>query len=438
MSAVAATAERARERSQDPRVDGVLERLLRLYPRAIDLDIGRLQRLLDKLGNPERRLAPVLHVAGTNGKGSTCAFARAIAEAAGLRTQVYTSPHLIDFNERIRLTHGLVSPSALADTLETVERANAGAPITVFEVITAAAFMLFAAEPADLCILEVGLGGRGDATNVIDGPAACAITSISIDHREFLGDSLTGIAAEKAGIIKPGVPVVTGAQTPEVLSVIADHAAAQEAKLFARDRDWAIEPGRDGLRFADAAGDLSLPWPSLAGQHQHDNAGIAIASLRASGLAIAPAAFARGLSRAEWPGRMQRLTGSLAAALPAGWELWLDGAHNPGAGVALVPHLAGWTDRPLHLVVGMKQGKDAAEFLKPLLPYAKSVWAVAEPDQYLALSVSDVVAASGGVAKSGGTVAEALAKLTNVEGSAPARVLVCGSLYLAGALLRRS
>jgi dihydrofolate synthase / folylpolyglutamate synthase len=438
MSAVAATAERARERSQDPRVDGVLERLLRLYPRAIDLDIGRLQRLLDKLGNPEGRLAPVLHVAGTNGKGSTCAFARAIGEAAGLRTQVYTSPHLIDFNERIRLTQGLVSPGVLADTLEMVERVNAGAPITVFEVITAAAFLLFAAEAADLCILEVGLGGRGDATNVIGRPAACAITSISIDHREFLGDSLTGIAAEKAGIIKPGVPVVTGAQAPEVLSVIAGQAAAHEARLFERDRDWTIEPGRNGLRYADAAGDLSLPWPSLAGAHQHDNAGIAIASLRAAGLAIPPAAFARGLSRAEWPGRMQRLTGSLASVLPAGWELWLDGAHNPGAGVALVPHLAGWTDRPLHLVVGMRQGKDAAEFLKPLLPYAKSVWAVAEPDQYLALPVSDVVAASGGVARTGGTVAEALAKLAKAEGPAQARVLVCGSLYLAGALLRRA
>ena len=433
-----AVAERIRERSQDPRVDGVLERLLRLYPRAIDLDMGRLQVLLDKLGHPEQRLAPVLHVAGTNGKGSTCAFARAIAEAAGLRTQVYTSPHLIDFNERIRLTHGLVETVALGDTLEAVERVNAGAPITVFEVITAAAFLLFAADPADLCILEVGLGGRGDPTNVVERPAACAITSISIDHREFLGDSLTGIAAEKAGIIKSGVPVVTGAQAPEVLAVIAEHAARQRAPLFARNRDWTIEPSRDGLRFADAAGELSLPWPSLAGVHQHDNAGIAVAALRTSGVAISSDAFARGVTRADWPGRMQRLGGSLAAALPQGWELWLDGAHNPGAGVALARHLASWTDRPLHLVVGMKQGKDAGEFLKPLLPYAKSVWAVAEPDQYLALPVSEVIAASGDVARNGGTVREALAKVAAMEGSAPARVLVCGSLYLAGALLRQS
>jgi dihydrofolate synthase/folylpolyglutamate synthase len=430
-------AERARERSQDPRVDGVLERLLRLYPRSIDLDMGRLRVLLGKLGHPERRLAPVLHVAGTNGKGSTCAFARAIGEAAGLRVQVYTSPHLVDFNERIRLTQGLVEPVVLAETLEAVERVNAGAPITVFEVITAAAFRLFADDPADLCILEVGLGGRGDATNVVARPAACAITSISIDHREFLGDSLAGIAAEKAGIIKPGVPVVTGEQAPEVLAVIADHAQARGAPLFARGRDWTIAAGAAGLRYADAAGALALPWPSLAGAHQHDNAGIAVAGLRATGLAIAEGAFAQGLAQADWPGRMQRLGGALAAMLPEGWELWLDGAHNPGAGVALAPHLAGWADRPVHLVVGMKQGKDAAEFLKPLLPYAASVWAVAEPDQHLALSVPEVIAASGGVARTGGTVAEALARLVASEASAPARVLVCGSLYLAGALLRR-
>jgi dihydrofolate synthase/folylpolyglutamate synthase len=438
MASLALAANPARERSQDPRVDGVLERLLRLYPRAIDLDMGRLRVLLEKLGHPERRLAPVLHVAGTNGKGSTCAFARAIAEAAGLRTQVYTSPHLVEFNERIRLTHGLVATEALADTLETVERVNAGAPITVFEVITAAAFLLFANDPADLCILEVGLGGRGDATNVVERPAACAITSISIDHREFLGDSITGIAAEKAGIIKPGVPVVTGAQGPEIMAVIATHAARHGAPLFARGRDWTIEPAGDGLRFADAAGEVSLPWPSLHGAHQHDNAGIAVASLRASGLALPASALARGVARAEWPGRMQRLGGALAAELPRGWELWLDGAHNPGAGVALAHHLASWTDRPLHLVVGMKHGKDAAEFLKPLLPFAASVWAVAEPDQYLALPVDEVVTASGGVARAGGTVAEALAKLAAAEASGPARVLVCGSLYLAGALLRRN
>lgn len=429
---------RERERSQDARVDGVLERLLQLYPRAIDLDMGRLHVLLGKLGHPEQRLAPVLHVAGTNGKGSTCAFVRAIAEAAGLRAQVYTSPHLVDFNERIRLTTGLVSHARLAETLEAVERANAGAPITVFEVITAAAFVLFAADPADLCILEVGLGGRGDATNVIERPAVCAITSISIDHRDFLGDSLTGIAGEKAGIIKFAVPVVTGAQTAEVLDVIAGRAAEKGAPFFARNRDWTITPEAKGLRFVDARSVLTLPPPSLAAPHQHDNAGIAVAALRASGLPIPDSAFAHGLARAEWPGRMQRLGGSLEALLPPGWQLWLDGAHNPGAGVALAQHLAGWRDRPLHLVIGMKQGKDAAEFLKPLLPFAQTVWAVAEPDQYLALPVPEVIAASGGVAREGGTVAQALRKVADAEASPEARILVCGSLYLVGSLLRRS
>ena len=239
----------------------MLGRLLALYPRAIDLSLERLQTLLDRLGNPERSLAPVLHVAGTNGKGSTCAFARAIATAAGLQVQVFTSPHLIDFNERIRLTDGLVSHAALADALETVERVNAGAAITVFEVITAAAFLLFAADPADLCILEVGLGGRGDATNVIARPVACAITSISIDHREFLGDSLTGIAAEKAGIIKPGLPVVTGLQTPEVLAVLARVAAGKNSPFLARDAVWSITAEGDGLRYTDIQGDLVLPKP---------------------------------------------------------------------------------------------------------------------------------------------------------------------------------
>ena len=435
---MASLAIRERERSQDPRVDGILERLLRLYPRSIDLDMGRLLGLLGKLGNPHQRLAPVLHVAGTNGKGSTCAFARAVAEAAGLRTQVYTSPHLIDFNERIRLSGGLVSQQRLADTLETVERVNAGAAVTVFEVITAAAFVLFAEDPADLCILEVGLGGRGDATNVIERPAACAITSISIDHRDFLGDSLTGIAGEKAGIIKSGVPVVTGAQKPEVLDVFIQRAAERGAALLARGRDWTVAPGPFGLDYHDQHGPLSLPWPSLAGPHQYDNAGIAVAALRASGLMIPDRAFERGIGRAEWPGRMQRLAGPLARLLPDSWELWLDGAHNPGAGVALAAHLATWRDRPLHLVIGMKQGKDAAEFLKPLLPFAASVWAVAEPGQHLALSVADVVAASGGIARPGGRVAETLAALGAEQGSGPpARVLICGSLYLAGALLRQ-
>ncbi len=411
----------------DSRIEPIIDRLHSLHPRLIDLSLDRLLRLLASLGHPEQRLPPVIHVAGTNGKGSTCAFVRAMAEAAGSRVHVYTSPHLIRFNERFRVAGQLVSDTELAAVLELIEQDNGGQAITVFEVITAAAFQLFAAHEAELCVLEVGLGGRGDATNVIT-PAACAITSISLDHRDLLGDTLEAIAAEKAGIMKPGVPVVTGAQDPVVLDVLQSCADRVGATLVTRGRDWTIEPSGDGLRFADAAGSLDLPMPSLPGQHQIDNAGIAVAALRAASATMAPA----GLARAEWPGRMQRLTGRLASMLPAGTELWLDGGHNPGAAVVLSEVLRGWRDRPTHLVVGMKRSKDVAEFFRPLLPLAASVWAVQEPHQHEALPVDQVIAASGGVAQPGPTVAEALRQLP----PGPARVLICGSLYLAGEVLK--
>lgn len=412
-------------------VEPIIERLHGLYPRLIDLSLDRLQRLLAQLGHPEDRLPPVIHVAGTNGKGSTCAFMRGIAEAAGWRTHVYTSPHLVRFNERIRIAGRLVTDEALSEALERIEAINAGAPITVFEVITAAAFMLFAEVPADLCLLEVGLGGRGDTTNVIARPAICAITSISMDHAEMLGDTLTLIAAEKAGIIKPGVPVVTGAQQPEVLAVLQAHADAAGAPLLARGRDWTIGQQGEGLRFSDGAGMLDLPMPSLPGPHQHDNVGIAAAALRVRG--PVPDAAWSGVAHAEWPARLQRLHGRLAAALPDTWELWLDGGHNPGGGTALAQHLRSWSDRPVHLIVGMKQSKDAAEFLRPLLLHAATVWAVQEPEQHLALSIPDIVAASGGIARPGPTVADALRQLPRGQSS---RVLVCGSLYLAGEVLK--
>ncbi len=411
----------------DGRIEPIIDRLHSLHPRLIDLSLDRLLRLLATLGHPERRLPPVIHVAGTNGKGSTCAFTRAMAEAAGSRVHVYTSPHLVRFNERFRVAGRLVSDAELAATLELIEQENAGQAITVFEVITAAAFQLFATHPADLCVLEVGLGGRGDATNVI-APAACAVTSISIDHRELLGDTLEAIAAEKAGIIKPGIPVVTGAQEPAALAVLQGTADRVGARLSARFRDWTIDASAGGLRFSDAAGSLDLPAPSLPGQHQIDNAGIAVAALRAAGSAMVPA----GLAAAEWPGRLQRLTGRLAAMLPAGTELWLDGGHNPGASIILADILRGWSDRPTHLVVGMKRSKDVAEFFRPLLPLAATVWAVQEPHQHEALPVDQVIAASGGVAQPGPTVIEALARLP----AAPSRVLICGSLYLAGEVLK--
>jgi len=417
------------------RIDGIITRLHDLHPRLIDLSLDRLRRLLTALANPEQRLPPVIHVAGTNGKGSTCAFLRAMAEAAGMRVHVYTSPHLVRFNERIRIAGRLVSDADLAAALEEVEAANAGAPITVFEVITAVAFHLFAATAADLCVLEVGLGGTGDATNVILPPAACAITSISLDHRELLGDTLALIAREKAGIMKPGVPVTIGSQPNEVMEVLLAEAERIGAPVLLRKRDWQAEATRDGFRYADADGTLMLSAPSLPGAFQIDNAGIAIAALRASGLNVQAAAIKAGIASAEWPARLQRLRGKLARLLPPDWELWLDGGHNPGAGIVLAEHLAHWADRPVHLVIGMKQAKDTAEFLRPLLPLATSAWAVAEPGQHAALPVEAIIAASGGIARHGPTVADALAALARIGGEG--RVLICGSLYLAGEVLKR-
>jgi dihydrofolate synthase / folylpolyglutamate synthase len=417
------------------RIEGVVARLHALHPRLIDLSLDRLLILLGKLGNPQRRLPPVIHVAGTNGKGSTCAFVRAMAEAAGHRVHVYTSPHLVRFNERIRIAGTLVSDAVLVAAMEQVEQVNGGAPITVFEVITAVAFHLFAATPADLCVLEVGLGGRGDATNVIDRPAACAITSISLDHRELLGETLAVIAGEKAGIMKSGVPVAIGAQPDEVAGVLLAEAARIGAPARLRDREWHVVPDALGFRYGDGGGRLALPLPSLPGAFQLDNAGIAIAALRASGLVIPDAAIAAGIAAAEWPARLQRLHGRLAGLLPPGWELWLDGGHNPGAGVVLAEHVRGWADRPVHLLVGMKQSKDSEQFLRPLLPFATTLWAVAEEHQHDARPVEAIVAASNGIARPGPHAADALRAVAQEPG--PGRVLICGSLYLAGEVLQQ-
>ena len=307
------------------RIEGIVARLHGLHPRLIDLSLDRLRDLLAKLDHPERRLPPVMHVAGTNGKGSTCAFLRAMAEAAGQRVHVYTSPHLVRFNERIRVAGELVSDEALAAALEHVEQVNAGAAITVFEVITAVAFHLFAQTPADLCVLEVGLGGRGDATNVIDRPAACAITSISLDHRELLGETLAVIAAEKAGIMKPGVPVAIGTQPAEVLDVLLAAAERVGAPVRLRDRDWHMACGplqRRERRPRPAAAVAAGRVPARQCRHRHRRDACV-----GAGRWMPPAS-----PRAEWPARLQRLHGRLAALLPADWELWLDGGHNPGAG----------------------------------------------------------------------------------------------------------
>ncbi|MHC0614361.1 bifunctional folylpolyglutamate synthase/dihydrofolate synthase [Komagataeibacter oboediens] len=421
------------------RTGQILERLNRLYPTLIDLSLTRLETLLARLGHPERHLPPVVHVAGTNGKGSTCAFMRAVAEAGGWRVHVLTSPHLVHVTERFRIAGQIVTESELAGVLEEIEQVNAGAPITVFEVLTAAGFMLFSRHPADLAIVEVGLGGRCDATNVLRNPVACAITAISMDHEAFLGNTLGAIAGEKAGIIKPGVPVTTGRQPAEVMAPLTRTAHDLGSPLWRRDHEWSITPAPDGasLRYHDRHGTLDLPLPGLRGAHQIDNAGLAIATLRASGLPLPPQAWA-GIAHARWPARMQRLSGHLAALLPPGWELWLDGGHNPGAGEVLAQVMDEWTDRPTHLVIGMKQTKDATGFLAPLLSRAASIQAVAEKNQHLAQPVADIIAAAGGRATAGPTLHDALTHLTVAAGpdAAPARVIICGSLYLAGVALQ--
>jgi dihydrofolate synthase/folylpolyglutamate synthase len=408
------------------RYDASLDRLHNLYPKLIDLKLDRLVRLLGDLGNPHLRLPPVIHVAGTNGKGSCCAFIRAIAEAAGLRVHVYTSPHLVRFNERIRLAGELVSDEVLSAALDEIEAVNAGNQITVFEAITAAAFLLFARVPADLCVLEVGLGGKFDATNVVAAPRVAAITAISLDHQDFLGDRISVIAAEKSGIIKPGTIVVTGRQAPEAFAEILRAAEVNGARLLARGRDWEVAETPGGLRY----GDMELPKPALLGAHQADNAGIAIAALQASGLLIPRAAYAAGLGNAEWPARLQRLLGAVRGLAPRGSEIWLDGAHNPAGALALAAQMDEW-DGPTTLVLGMKQSKDVVEFLAPLIPRAAKIFAVAEPGQHLALPVEKIIEASGGVAVAGPDVAGALAQLRGAT-----RVLICGSLYLAGEVLK--
>ena len=416
------------------RADAIVARLHMLYPKLIDLSLDRVLRLLHDLGDPQLRLPPVIHVAGTNGKGSTCAFLRAVGEAAGWRVHVTISPHLVHLRERFRISGTLVSDEVLSDTLEEIEQVNGGQPITVFEALAAAGTLLFARTPADLCVVEVGLGGRYDATNVVPQPAACAITSISLDHQEFLGDRLDRIAWEKAGIVKPGRPVVTGAQPSEVAAVLRASAAEAGAVLSERGRDWEVSLQGSRLRYQDAAGVLDLPLPALPGAHQLDNAGVAIAALRVSGLSTPEAAYA-GIADAEWPARLQRLHGRLASLLPADMELFLDGGHNAGAGLALAAQLRAWADRPVHLVVGMKMSKDATAFLRPLLPHAASVWAVQEAGQHLALPVPAIVEASGGVALVGPDIAGALSKIRSGMGG-QARVLICGSLYLAGEALK--
>jgi dihydrofolate synthase/folylpolyglutamate synthase len=425
----------------------VVARVSALHPSQIDLNLDRINRLLERLDHPERKLPPVIHVAGTNGKGSTIAYLRATLGAAGLRVHAYTSPYLVRLNECIRLGRAgggvLVGDDELRDALERCERANAGAPITVFEIKTAAAFCVFAQNPADALLLEVGLGGRLDATNTIEKPLASVITPVSMDHTEFLGTTLNSIAGEKAAIIKRGVPVISAEQADEAMAVIEAQASRMRAPLSAAGQQWHVSIERGRLVYQDDRGLMDLAAPKLFGRHQFDNAGLAIATLRAiDTFKISPAAFEAGIVGAEWPARMQRLaSGRLVELAPAGSEVWLDGGHNAEGGrvaAAALGDLEERVSRPLVIIAGMMANKDASGFLANFAGLTRHIIAVAIPDQDNAMPpdrLADAVRQLGMRVEIAAGVDAALRTLAGLAYDVPPRILITGSLYLAGHVL---
>ena len=420
---------------------------MRLHPRSIDFGLERTERLLAAMGSPERKLPPIVHVAGTNGKGSLVAYLRSMAEAAGYRVHAYTSPHLVRFNERIRVAGQLIDDEALDAILTECEAANKGEPITFFEITTVAAYLAFSRVPADLAVIEVGLGGRLDSTNVIQ-PILSAITPIGYDHTGFLGDRLDGIAREKAGIVKHAVPAVIGRQREVSAEVIAAEANRLAAPLFRLGREWQVRPTDSGFAYESDLLGLDLPAPALAGAHQIDNAATAVACierLRAARFDIGDGAIRKGLATVEWPARLQKLTrGPLAEALPPGSELWLDGGHNEDCGIALARMASDWAKEPaplpLYLVFGMLTTKDASGFLRPLARHATSARAVPFPEGHSAYTPAEACARAADVGLDCAPANDIGAALEDLLATQPApmRILICGSLYLAGAVLARN
>jgi dihydrofolate synthase/folylpolyglutamate synthase len=438
---------RASPRPRGASSDTLLEGLKKLHPQSIDLSLGRIERLLAALDHPEQKLPPVLHVAGTNAKGSFLAFTRAMAEAIGKRVHVYTSPHLVDFHERVVLAgpHGSapIAEDLLVDCLARAEAANEGELITLFEITTAAAFLAFAETPADYLLLETGLGGRLDATNVVAKPALTAITPVSIDHVSFLGDTLAQIAGEKAGILKPGVACVVGRQETEAFRVIEARADAVGAPLYVAGRDFDMYEQHGRLIFSTPTRLLDLPLPRLQGRHQIDNAGTAIAAGELLfGDALNARALEQGLTHAEWRARLERLpVGSLHAYVADGTEIWLDGGHNPAGGKVVAQALAELEERvprPMHIVFGMMETKDAHAFIAPFKGLVERVYTVPipnEPNAFSAEALAEIARAEGFDVTAASSVPDALLK-SQAAFSGPGRVLICGSLYLAGHVLK--
>ncbi len=424
----------------------ILQRLMVYHAVNIDLSLrDSYRQLLEKLGNPHLVLPPVIHVAGTNGKGSTIAFMRAMLEAAGLRVHVYTSPHLVSFHERIRLAGELISERSLCDVLLECEAINAKAPVTLFEITTAAAFLAFSRVSADVVLLETGLGGRLDATNIVPNPIASIITRISYDHRDFLGDTLEQITAEKAGLFKQQTPAIIAPQFSGVVSkTLSSKAMLADAPLFTHGVDWFTSLTQDGFEYRDSISTLSFPKPNLVGEHQVANAATAIAALRKQRhITLHDNDLRYGVQNAVWPARLQRLTqGALVALLPVGYEIWLDGGHNDSAGEALARQATHWAEadtKPLCVIMGMLNTKNPAEFLAPLAPHIAALAGLAIPEEPKSLS-SELIAQTANklgihVSKAQGSAQEAIEWLL-AKNPMPARFLITGSLYLAGQILR--
>ncbi len=429
-----------------PESDRILNRLLELHPKLIDLSLGRVSLLLERLGNPHLSLPPVVHIAGTNGKGSTLAFIRAMLEAAGYKVHVYSSPHLVRFHERISLgsesgSTPILEP-ALARLLEECELVNAGSPITFFEITTVAAFLAFSRHEADYVLLETGLGGQFDATNVIPDPKLTLITPISHDHHEFLGETLAQIAGEKAGIMKPDTTCITGPQEQETEVVLEEASNRIGSGLLRFGQDWQAYEQHGRLVYQDISGLLDLPLPGLKGRHQILNAGLAVAAVRAlAPEAMTSKAMEQGLKSTQWPGRLQRLSGALTRLVPEGAEIWLDGGHNPAAGQALAQAMAEIEEkapRPLILITGMMAIKDAAGFLRPFQGLVSHVVALTIPGEENAADAGELAGTAAKLGFSALAAADlnhALQTSMNANKRVPPRILIAGSLYLAGHVL---
>jgi dihydrofolate synthase/folylpolyglutamate synthase len=424
-------------------VEAALERVALRRPALIDLGLSRVMRTLERLGEPHRKLPPVLHVAGTNGKGSTVAYLRAILEASGARVHTFISPHLVRYNERIVLAGHEIGDDAFLDVIARVDRAAGADDLTFFETITTAAFLAFAETPADYLVLEVGLGGRLDATNVLDKPLAAVVTPVALDHQNFLGSTLAEIAREKAGVFRAGAAAVVGPQTAEAMTVFETHALAEGAALFAFGRQWNAWSENGRLIYQDEEGLSDLSPPRLAGAHQFMNAGLAVAAIKAAGLAFTDEILSAGLSSARWPARLQRLKTGPLLDLIAGdeeTEIWLDGGHNPHAARALAQTMADFEEKspkPLVLISGMQENKDADGFFAAFSGLAASVFTVQadHPGSRTPLSVAEAAERAGLPAHPCASLEEA-ARHARGTGKKPLRILICGSLYLAGDVLK--